>query len=190
MTISCIFSALGEWAPEGTDDKVFISYQWDTQSKVEDIKRILETNSFSCWVDIGPAMSMAGGRQHSSLSNRSIVSHGSSHGSHVSTEGTNQDNLQSQIQRNMKAAGVVLCCITPKYMQSDNCVKDLTLAETLHKPIIPLMLRFCPWPPEGAPSQVRKILVKHSPIDLSNEKLFKQNIHTLIEKIKKLNMSK
>ena len=54
--------------------------------------------------------------------------------------GTGGETLQSQIQRNMKASSVVLCCITPKYLQSDNCNKDLTLAETFQKPIIPIML--------------------------------------------------
>lgn len=150
------------------------------QSRVEDIRRILQIQGITCWVDISSSMATAqqagAGRMHSGLSQRS-----SSH--YIDTS---SDSLQSQIQRSMKAAGVVLCCITPKYMQSDNCIKDLTLAETFHKPIIPVMMRFCPWPPEGAPAQVRKILVKHTPIDLSNEKLFKQNVFTLIDKIKRL----
>ena len=86
----------------------------------------------------------------------------------------------------LQAARVVISCITPKYMQSDNCIKDLTLADTLHKPILPVMLRFCPWPPEGAPSQVRKILAKHVPVDLSNDKLFKQNMNMLGEKVRRV----
>lgn len=146
------------------------------QSKVEDIRRLLEANGFPCWADISPTMSQQ--RGHSSVSVRST---------HTHLEIT--ETLQSQIQRNMKAASVVLCCVTPKYMQSDNCIKDLTLAETLHKPIVPVMLRFCPWPPEGAPSQVRKIFVRLPgvhPIDISNEKLFKQNIQVVVERIKKL----
>ncbi len=98
----------------------------------------------------------------------------------------NSESLVLQIQRHMRSSGIVISCITPKYMQSDNCIKDLTLAESLSKPIIPVMLRFCPWPPEGAPNPVRKILIKHSPIDLSNEKLFKQNMFVLLEKIQKI----
>ncbi|XP_013421017.1 uncharacterized protein LOC106181240 [Lingula anatina] len=152
------------------EPKVFISFQWDMQSRVEDIRRILEANDFPCWVDISPTLTQRG---NSGVSNRGV--HGTDSG----------ETLQSQIQRNMKAASVVLCCITPKYMQSDNCVKDLTLAETLHKTVIPVMLRFCPWPPEGAPPQVRKILVRLSPIDLSNERLFKQNVRIVVDRVSK-----
>ena len=86
----------------------------------------------------------------------------------------------------MKSAALVMCCITPKYIQSDNCVKDLTLAESLHKSIVPVMLRYCPWPPEGCPAHVRKILAKHQPLDLSNDKLYKQNLVMLLDKVKKL----
>ena len=159
---------------------VFISYQLDMQSRVEDIRHLLEAQGLSCWADLpspGPAP-LALQRATSTLS-------GLSSKSTLSLDGVN-DTLQSQIQRSMRAARVVLPCITPKYMQSNNCIKDLTLADILHKAIVPVMLRFCPWPPEGAPAQVRKILAKHSPVDLSNEKLFKQNIHLLTEKIRKL----
>ena len=146
------------------------------QSRVEDIRRLLEANSLSCWTDITPTLTQRG---HSSMSSRST--HSLTH-----AIDPNAETLQSQIQRTMKASAVVLCCITPKYMQSDNCVKDLTLAELLHKPIMPLMMRFCPWPPEGTPSQVRKILAKHPPLDLSNDKLFRQNVPILLDKIRKI----
>ena len=148
------------------------------QSRVEDIRRILESNGVMCWADISPTMTAnqpgVTTRGHSSLSS-----------TRTSVIGTDNETLQSHIQRNMKASGVVICCITPKYMNSDNCVKDLTLAEHLHKPIVPVLMRFCPWPPEGAPPPVRKILVKYLPVDLSNEKLFKQNMHLLLDKIKR-----
>ena len=150
------------------------------QSKVEDIRRILEANRLNCWADMsstGVNASAASARGHSSISTRS--SHHAV-GSELSTE-----SILSQIQRSMRSAAVVLCCVTPKYLQSNNCIKDLTLAESLNKPIIPIMLRFCPWPPEAAPVPVRKILVKHSPVDLSGEKLFKQNMPILIDRIKK-----
>ena len=161
---------------EGLNDEpqVFVSYQWDMQGRVEDIRHILESNNIPCWVDISPTMT-GGQRSQSSTSSRGAPG----------TDMSN-DNLQLQIQRNMKSSVALLSCITPKYIQSDNCVKDLTLAESLHKAIIPVMLRFCPWPPDVASPQVRKILVKHTPIDLSNEKLFKQNIHFLIDKIRKI----
>ena len=93
------------------------------------------------------------------------------------------DTLQGQIQRSMRLASVVLCCITPKYLQSDNCIKDLSLAETFAKPIVPLLLRFTPF--ESAPSPVRRILLRHSYVDLSNERLYKQNIGVVLDKVKK-----
>lgn len=156
--------------PSEGDPQVFISYQWDMQGKVEDIKQLLENNSLQCWADVSITLPPRG---HSSKSSRSGV------GLHDG----GSETLQSQIQRNMKAASVVLSCITPKYLQSDNCKKDLTLAETFNKPVIPVLLRFSPQ--ESAPEQVRKILSKFSYIDLSNERLYKQNIPLVLEKIKK-----
>lgn len=152
------------------EPKVFISYQWDMQAKVEDIKLVLESNGLNCWADIN--MAPQPNRGHSSKSGRSSATHD-----------TSVDTLQSLIQRNMKASSVVLTCITPKYLQSDNCKKDLTLAEMFNKPIIPVLLRFSPL--ESAPDQIRKILARLSYIDLSNERLYKQNIGLVVEKIKK-----
>lgn len=153
------------------DPKVFISYQWDMQGKVEDIKEVLEANGLNCWADIN--MAPQPNRTHSSKSGRGSVA----------THDGSSDTLQSLIQRNMKASSVVLTCITPKYLQSDNCKKDLMLAETFNKPIIPVLLRFSPF--ESAPDQIRKILSRLSFIDLSNERLYKQNIALVVEKIKK-----
>ena len=164
------------------DLQVFISYQWDMQSKVEDIRRILDANHLACWADInstGVSTSSASVRGRSSISSQS-----SSHHPVISSE-LNPETLLSQIQRSMRSACIVISCITPKYLQSDNCIKDLTLAESLGKQIIPVMLRFCPWPPDGAPVPVRKILVKYSPVDLSGEKLFKQNMPVLLDRIRK-----
>ena len=49
------------------DPKVFISYQWDMQSKVDEIRTLMERSGFPCWADI--AMSQQ--RGHSSRSSRS-----------------------------------------------------------------------------------------------------------------------
>ncbi|CAH1255351.1 Hypp1518 [Branchiostoma lanceolatum] len=157
---------------EYLEPKVFISYQWDTQARVDDIRTMLESSGVTCWADISPVT-----RGHSSMSSRNAAL--------MSRPETSGEPITSQIQRNMRACSVVICCITPKYIQSDNCSKDLTLAETLYKPIIPLMLRFLPWPPEGAPTAVRKILAKLSTVDLSTEKLFKQNFYQVLERVKK-----
>ena len=154
------------------EPSVFISYQWDMQARVEDIKAVLEAHGLTCWADINVAPQP--NRTHSSKSGR---------GSSVTQDG-GSDTLQSLIQRNMKASSVVLTCITPKYLQSDNCKKDMMLAETFNKPIIPVLLRFSPL--ESAPDHIRKILARLSYIDISNERLYKQNIASVVEKIKKL----
>ena len=160
---------------EEGDPQVFISYQWDMQGKVEDIKYLLEHNGLQCWADITINQPPRGA---SSKSTRISITH-----PHPQLD-SGLETLQSQIQRNMKAASVVLTCLTPKYLQSDNCKKDLTLAETFHKPIVPVLLRFSPL--ESAPDQVRKLLARYSYIDLSNERLYKQNISLVLEKVKKL----
>lgn len=87
----------------------------------------------------------------------------------------------------MKHSSLVICCVTPKYIQSDNCVNDLKLAESLNKPIIALVLRFTSWPPEAALPSVRKTLVKcNDIIELYNDKLFKQNLVHVADRIKKV----
>ncbi|XP_071953004.1 uncharacterized protein [Antedon mediterranea] len=159
------------WSTDAPQPKVFISYQWDMQNKVQEIKRILEANGMPCWSDITPTMT----RGSSSISSRSSL---------ISLA-TSSESLQSHIQRNMKAAQIVLCCVTPRYLQSDNCAKDLVLADQLQKPIIPVLLRFIAWPPDTGPSQVKKILSQTSQIDLSNDKLYKQNFHLLLDRIRR-----
>ncbi|XP_077869886.1 uncharacterized protein LOC100370582 isoform X2 [Saccoglossus kowalevskii] len=163
--------SFGEELPE---PKVFISYQWDMQTKVLEIRRILESNGLPCWADISPTMAQRG---HSSVSSRSSTT--------SQMDGSVTETLQLNIQRNMKSSAVVLCCITPRYIQSDNCIKDLSLAEYLNKPIVPIMLRFVAWPPDTAQPGIKKMLARTVQIDLSNDKLFKQNFHLVLERIRK-----
>ena len=39
--------------------------------------------------------------------------------------------------------------MTEKYIQSDMCQREATLADRLKKPIIPLLFEEISWPPEG-----------------------------------------
>lgn len=134
---------------------------------------MLETHGFQCWADNGAQM-----RGHSSLSTRSSTSP-ALHESNSS--------LQSTILRNMKSASLVFCCVTPKYIQSDNCLNDLKLAEALDKPVIALLLRFCSWPPEGAPPSVKKILSKCvDVVEMYNDKLYRKNQFRILERVKRL----
>lgn len=175
---------------------VYISYQWD-EPRVDDIQRILQYNNIACWKDPTSKVSTATNavpsnakastislpqrqltRGHSGLSIRS---------SHTSTIEGKTNSLQNLVQQNMKASVAVIACITPKYILSEHCVKDLTLADSVfRKPIVPLMLQYCPWPPEGTSNQLRKLLARFKPIDLSNDKLFRQNVPILLDRIKKI----
>lgn len=141
------------------------------QTKVTEIKKVLESAGFSCWADISLTTDWHG---HSSYSTRSSVN--------SYTEPT-LDTLQSQIQRTMKTCQVFLCLITPKYLQSDHCAKEIALADAFQKPIIPLLLKYVP--AETAKSFMRKILLRYNYVDLSNDRLYKQNIGLLVERVRK-----
>jgi len=54
---------------------------------------------------------------------------------------------------------VVIACLTPRYVVSHHCNKELALADLLHKPIIPVMYEQMPWPPAGAMSLIFAQLV-------------------------------
>nr|AOW69254.1 hypothetical protein [Calliactis polypus] len=59
------------------------------------------------------------------------------------------DALYAQIDKGIRSSKVVISCVTNKYCKSENCQREATLADTLKKPIIPLLLEDIPWPPEG-----------------------------------------
>jgi hypothetical protein len=54
---------------------------------------------------------------------------------------------------------VVIACLTPRYVTSHHCSKEIALADLLHKPIIPVVYEMIPWPPGGAMSLVFAQLV-------------------------------
>ena len=92
----------------------------------------------------------------------------------------NNNNNNNNINGTLKTAQVLICCITPKYVNSDICVKDVNLAEALHIPIIPILLKPCIWPPENIQFQVRRILAPLKCIDISNDALLKRNLPQII----------
>ena len=67
MVVVCTADSLVPVNSSEEDPKVFISYQWDMQSKVDEIRSLLERSGFPCWVDVG----MSQPRGHSSRSSRS-----------------------------------------------------------------------------------------------------------------------
>ena len=57
-------------------------------------------------------------------------------------------------------AQVVISCMTPRYVVSHHCNKEMALADLLHKPIIPVIYdEQMPWPPAGAMSLIFARLV-------------------------------
>ena len=44
---------------------------------------------------------------------------------------------------------MVIACITPKFVVSHFCNREMALADLLRKPIVPIMLAPTPWPPPG-----------------------------------------
>ncbi|ESO98667.1 hypothetical protein LOTGIDRAFT_142474, partial [Lottia gigantea] len=60
------------------------------------------------------------------------------------------DKLFEKIDRGIRGAKIIISCTTEKYAKSPNCNREVNLSVNLRKPIIPLLLESCPWPPEGS----------------------------------------
>ncbi|KAH9366256.1 hypothetical protein HPB48_008324 [Haemaphysalis longicornis] len=116
-----------EMEPESLAPPVFISYQWDAQEVVLNIRQHLEFSGFPCWMDVGQ---VGGG-----------------------------DSLYGKIYEGISRAKVVLCCLTPRYASSSTCARELSLADVLRKPIVPVMVEPTPWPPPGPMAVVLSALV-------------------------------
>ncbi|CAF1470691.1 unnamed protein product [Adineta ricciae] len=101
---------------------VFISYQWDAQDEVKELRNFLELVGFTCWMDMGQ---IGGG-----------------------------ELLYEKIDHGIRNAKVVICCITPMYIVSNMCQRELVLADMLKKPIVPIMFESTLWPPMGAASLI------------------------------------
>ena len=60
------------------------------------------------------------------------------------------DSLFEKIDTGIRNAKCVLACVTPKYTKSINCRREMSLADALTKPIVPLLLEDTgTWPPSG-----------------------------------------
>ena len=60
------------------------------------------------------------------------------------------DKLFAKIDAGIRGAKVVVCCLNKSYAQSDNCSREVHLAVSTGKPLIPLQMEKQTWPPEGA----------------------------------------
>ena len=129
---------------------IFISYQWDNQKEVMLIRTKLEQAGFSCWMDIGQ---MGGGDQ---LYNE--IYKGIFHAQvHIVRIPKNYLYHYPYFQ-------VMLVFISPRFVLSDYCLKEVNLADLLRLPIIPVMIEKTPWPPPGS---IALILSQHIYVDLA-----------------------
>ena len=69
------------------------------------------------------------------------------------------NNLYQKIDQAIRNAKVVVACITPKFVVSHFCNREMALADLLRKPIVPIMLTATPWPPPGGMSLIFSQLV-------------------------------
>ncbi|GFT80972.1 protein neuralized [Nephila pilipes] len=67
--------------------------------------------------------------------------------------------LYGKIYEGINKAKVVLCCLTPRYVLSPLCTREMSLADVLRKPIVPIILEPMPWPPPGALALILSSLV-------------------------------
>ena len=170
---------------------VFISYHWDMQSKIEQIGMFLENCGIDWCADSSPTIGQYhGSRAQSRLLQRSVqpssslaAETGSSMWISKSSSFAKSSPSVHHLQLSLRSASVLLCCMSPKFMQSDSCVHSVLLADSLNKSIIPVLLHFSSWPPDATPVQLRKLLARLFPIDLSSDKLMKNNLPLLVERI-------
>ena len=64
------------------------------------------------------------------------------------------DSLYDKIDRGMRGCKAVISCVTQKYSLSANCRREVSLADALKKPVIPVLLEQMKWPPDGPMSMV------------------------------------
>lgn len=64
------------------------------------------------------------------------------------------DSLYDKIDQGIRGCKVMLSSVTTKYALSANCRREVSLADALKKPIIPLLMEKIDWPPTGPMSLV------------------------------------
>lgn len=64
------------------------------------------------------------------------------------------DSLYDKIDRGIRGCKVMVSCVTQKYALSANCRREVSLADALKKPLLPLLLEQMAWPPTGPMSMV------------------------------------
>ena len=151
--------------------EIFVSYQWDHQSKVKTIIETLSTADINCWSDMNHVTKRPITQSLPRTTPTAL--------SRVSA----QENLANEIERRIRLANVVMLCLSSSYLQSPNCLKEVSIASSYQKPIIAVLLQWLPWPPDAVSYGMRRVFAAVKCIDLSNEKLFAKNLPSLAPQI-------
>jgi len=94
------------------------------------------------------------------------------------------DNLYVAMEKGIRAAKIVIMCISKPYTLSTNCKKEADLTSALKKPIIPLLMSDdVSWPPEGLGTIVGGLLYKDFR-NANSTTVFNQNMEDLKQTIK------
>ena len=157
--------------------KLFVSYQWDHQSKVKRIIENLLTTNISCWSD----MNLVTQRPITQSLPRTTPT--------AMSRMSAQENLTNEIEKRIRLSNVVLLCVSSSYLQSPNCLKEVSIAASYKKPIIAVLLQWMAWPPDSVSYGMRRVLAAVKCIDFSNEKLFVKNLPSLGPQIFKVSQS-
>ena len=149
--------------------RVFLSYHWDMQNKVERIKDFLKRHGCPTCTDTSRPMVVNTAKKPSGQY-------------HMFGAETKSIFLQEEISY----CTVIVLCITLKYLHSDNFTKDTQLAKLHKKSVIPIMLQWCSRPLERVATVARKLELSSRLLDMSNEQLFRRNLPELANLIKKI----
>ncbi|XP_046350461.2 uncharacterized protein LOC124131312 [Haliotis rufescens] len=95
------------------------------------------------------------------------------------------DSLYDKIDRGVRGCKIILSCITTKYALSANCRREVSLADALKKPIVPLLLEKITWPPSGPMSMVftQLLYINFSKDESVQEKWSGKEFDEMVDKI-------
>ena len=98
------------------------------------------------------------------------------------------EQLFEEIDKGISSSQLFLACISDQYSSSDNCKKEVLLANDRKRTILPILIASCEmWPPRG---DTAVVLAGKLYVDLSSEEKFHDSASSLIGAIKKsLNMN-
>ena len=141
-----------------------MSYHWDTQNKVGKIKAFLDRSGCETTTDASRPIAI------------SVQSRGLRNIALLQTKKT-----PALVQDGIANANIVILCITLKYLHCDNFIKDTQLAELHRKPVVPVLLQWCPRPLDKIRAVAKRLDMTSALIDISNEQMLRRNLPKLLE---------